>query len=783
MKRDIIFHRNRAQKTLEKLSLEDKLKLMYGTFEERLSLGLPFFDFSCEAAHGVQARHDQSFDFGPAVETTVFPNPIGMAASFDKEMMHEIGDVVGTEMRSLINEFRHNGLCGFAPTVDMERDPRWGRNEEAYGEDPRLTSRMAGEYILGMAGDDETYVRCGATLKHFYANNVEFERYTTNSVIPEDLKEDYYKRVFFETIDYASPMSVMSSYNMINGVTATFNPEIKELIERGIIFMVSDAGTLGFSVEGQKTASDGPDAIKKAFEAGIDMFLEDPKYDRDSMYEALEKGVITEADLDRALLNKLTAYSMLGIMMEDGDEDRTSRYFPKKIYNMSRVDTPESRLLSRKAAAKSTVLLKNEGLLPLKSTDNTFAFGPFVDRCPIDWYSGISSHTVTFKEGLGVGGATLYPKVKIKLEEGYAGISDGKVTAVDADKAEEFEIMLWDDCRITLRSLSTGKLLTSTSPEKKVVNAQSVGEEFTLYAAADEVFSWFVNEAFLLIDKDGEVVHFDNENALLFWEDPRIWGIKNHDGSLKMSFETIADSAALLDKVISENSLNSDTTIFSCFGLHPAINCKEEVDRDSIMLPPFQKAVLTLLEERFDKNVLILMANAPIAVTEEDSSSKIKAILWSAFGSEEFGNGLADIILGKTSPAGRLPQTWYKGDYQLGDINNYDIRSSKMTYLYMEDEPLYRFGYGLTYSDFEAELISIENDPPQFTVRIKNTGHVTSDFVVQIYESPEGKYYLYTDDRSGNDASGVKIPVGSRLVAFTRVHDLQAGEEISSKFE
>ena len=339
--------------------------------------------------------------------------------------------------------------------------------------------------------------------------------------------------------------------------------------------------------------------------------------------------------------------------------------------------------------------------------------------------------------------------------------------------------MLWDDCRITLRSLSTGKLLTSTSPEKKVVNATSVGEEFSLYAATEEAFSWFMNEAFFLIDKDGEAIHFTDENVLHFWENSDICGLKNNDGSMTLSFETVTDSSALLDKAIQDNDLNSDTTIFSCFGLHPAINCKEEVDRDSIMLPPFQKALLYMIAEHFDNNVLILAANAPIAVTDEDASPKIRAILWSAFGSEEFGNGLADIILGRTSPSGRLPQTWYKGDYQLGDINNYDIRSSKMTYLYMEDAPLYHFGYGLTYSDFEVELLSIENDPAGFTVRIKNTGHVTSDYVVQIYEAPDGTYYLYQEDPSFRDASGNKIPLESKLTAFTRVHGLRPDEEVT----
>ena len=172
MKRDIEFHRQKAQEFVSGLSLDEKIKVLYGTFEEKMAMGLPFIDFAGEGAHGVQARHDQSFDFGEPVCTTVFPNPIGMAASFDKKLMHRIGDVVGTEMRSLLNEFKHNGLCALAPTVDMERDPRWGRNEEAYGEDPVQTGTMAASYIKGIQGDDPDHLMAAATLKHFYANSL-----------------------------------------------------------------------------------------------------------------------------------------------------------------------------------------------------------------------------------------------------------------------------------------------------------------------------------------------------------------------------------------------------------------------------------------------------------------------------------------------------------------------------------------------------------------------------------------------------------------------------------
>ena len=830
MYKKIEFHKKRAEDFIKGLTFEQKIKIMYGSFFDKKELKVPFIDCLSEAAHGVQARHDQSFDLGLPANTTVFPNPIGMAASFDKKLMHRIGDVVGTEMRSLLNEYRHNGLLGLAPTVDMERDPRWGRNEEAYGEDPHLTSRMAGKYILGMAGDDDTYVRCGATLKHFYANNYEKERYTADSVLPEDLKEDYYLRVFKEIIEYASPLSVMTSYNKINGTTATFNPEVKTLLRKwGVPLIMSDAFTLFFSVNAQHTAKDFSEAIRKAYDAGVDLFLEDVKNEPPAMKEAIEKGIVTEADIDTALTNRLTVYSIFGLMEEDlliefiENENPvdpvsgepipfvSSKAFPRSEYNNSKVDTEENRALSREAQAKSTVLLKNNGMLPLRDISDTslnndsntspkiFAFGPMVDEAPIDWYSGLPSHKVTLNEALNQTltvsdnektfslASDLIPRIKIKLSaKKYAGLKDSKLVPVAKKDAEIFKIMLWDDTQITLKSESTGKYLTSILPDVKIVNVENEEDmiaedtntsdnDLNLYATADAPFSWSVNEAFQMIDSKGEVIRFDLsdlDSNLDFWTNKNISGIKNVDGSLNLSFETVDSVTDIFERVVEEAHLSNNTNILACFGLHPIVNCKEERDRDSIELPPFQRVVLRIIRKNFKNICLILLANAPLAILEEDEAPEVRSILWTALGSEELGNGILDIISGEISPSGRLPQTWYRGDYQLPDINDYDIRKNNMTYLYMKDNPLYRFGYGLTYSKFVCRFDDKENK-----IFIKNIGGVASDYVIQIYQSPENKLYIYGNDRYGKDINGKKIPIGSRLIAFERVYFIIPGEE------
>ena len=764
MKRDRAYHISRAEEFLKKLDLEQKLLVIGGRTEERIAAGLPPFEGLGEAAHGIQARHDQSFDFGEPVYTTVFQNPVGFAATWDKELMHEIGELVGTEGRSLYSEGKHNAICMLAPTVDMERDPRWGRNEEAYGEDPHLTSRIAGEYILGMAGDDPRYVRCGATLKHFYGNNVENKRSLSDSNISDELKDSYYIHVFEEIIDYADPLGVMSSYNYVNGIPNTFNPELTtRLKKRGLPFVTGDGGVISLAVHMQKEAGSVAEALVRAIHAGMDSFPEDARVIRAGLSEALDKGMLREEELDRVVLNRLTAFSMLGLLPED---EGVEEVFPKDVYNESRVDTEEGRALARRASAEAAVLLKNEsGVLALSEDTSVILLGPFADRCPMDWYSGISSHQVTLKEGLG-GHVTaceaLYPYVRIRMDSTrYAGLDGIHVVPVEKEQAEIFRIMLWDDSRITIRSVSTGMLLTTHDPKRQIINSEIPEDGFELYANSEDAFSWFIQEAFQMIDADGNVLHFTEENVLHFWEDERIAGICNFDGSMPACFETVKAA----EKLLAEQPEGS--TAIASFGLHPMVNGKEERDRTDIELPPFQRVILRRIREKYQQVILVLHTNSPVAIVEEQESSGIPAILWMATGSEEYGNSLADVLYGKVSPAGCLCQTWYRSDDQLPAIDDYDIKKNRMTYIYLEDEPLYRFGYGLSYTEFTQEIVSQQHDPGQVTVRVKNTGDYTSDFVVQVYIKPSGEYRLYEE----------KSEPGCRLTAFTRLRELLPGEE------
>ena len=790
MKRDRAYHRQMAEEFLTGLDREQKLLVISGKMEERTAGGVPAFDAFGEAAHGVQARHDQSFDLGIPVCTTVFQNPVGFAATFDKGLMREVGELTGIEARSLFLAEKHNAICMLAPTIDMERDPRWGRNEEAYGEDPHLTSRMAGEYILGMAGDDPTFVRCGATLKHFYGNNVENDRSRANSNIPEHLKDSYYIHVFEEVIDYADPLGVMSSYNYVNGVPNTFNPEITtRLKKRGLPFVSGDGGVITLSITKQKEAKTMAEAMTRAIRAGMDAFPEDAVQVRAALREALDSGMLTEAELDQVVLNRLTAYSMLGLLPGQAP-------FSKEEYSLSRVDSPKGRALSRKASAEAAVLLKNvDQALPLKE-EKVLLLGPFADRCPMDWYSGLTSHQVTLSEGLGDRALlteALYPYVKIRLgDSGYAGLDGNRIVPVEKEKAEVFRIMLWDDSRITLRAVTPDKLLTTHCPDQKIINSEIPEEGFALYAYRDEAFSWYVQEAFQMVDAHGEVIHFTEENALHFWENDRIAGVRNHDGEMAMTFETVKTVEEMLEgiaEMVNRNEFDpgsdkdtdsgkdagsdkdagasgSPRKVIVSFGLHPIVNGKEEVDRTTIDMPPFQREVLRKIRKQYKDIILVLHTNSPISIVEEQEAEEIRGILWMATGSEEYGNSLTDVLYGQMSPAGRLCQTWYRSDDQLPAITDYDIEKNKTTYIYMEEDPLYRFGYGISYTTFDQEIL--KQGDKSVTVRVRNTGDCVSDVVVQVYRRPNGEYRLFED----------RTDPGCRLTAFERLKDIEPGKAV-----
>lgn len=761
---------------LGQLTLEEKFACLGTGCPAIERLGIPAFSVGGEAAHGVQARNDQKYDKGEPAFTTVLTNPIGMSATWDEELIKKAGAMVGREARGLFHSGRHKSLSFWAPTVDMERDPRWGRTEEGYGEDPFLTGKMAGAYVEGLQGDDDDFLLCAATLKHFYANNTEEGRtYLSNSVDLRN-KHEYYLSPFRRIIREHHAEGIMTAYNEINGIPCMLLKEDICLAKQwGVGHVVCDGGDVSQTVDFHKYFSRHSETIAAGLDAQIDCFTDDIAMVSSAAKEAYAHKMITEVQIDRAVRNHFRVMLRLGFF------DRNGRN-PFAGIGMESVGTKENHALARKVTAESIVLLKNEGILPFsierlkRGEENLAVLGPLSDVWYKGWYSGIPPYKVTPADGIRQafseeeaafgqdvsqgfqGEGVIYEDsisiVKVRLGDNvecYLGIlADGRtVGAVSKEDAENFWVEFWGDGKVTFRSVSNGLFLTT---EDDI----SEGQDGRVCAEKEEAFGWFVREIFYL-SEGGKLQTWDRKE-LQIGEDGILRKQEKEGNSFcveliyeKDGIARAAEAARTADKVL----------LF--LGSSPMITCKEEIDRKHISLPEYQEKLLQRVCEENENVVLVLVSSVPFDISW--AKEYTKGILVCASGSMELGSGLADIIFGKESPSGRLNMTWYRSAADLPPITDYDIIQGKRTYQYYEGEVLYPFGHGLTYSRIEYSTLAVQqkgNTHLSVSLYVSNVGKAVTDEVVQIY-------YHKPDS--------VVIRPKKTLVAFERIKALQPGEK------
>lgn len=592
---------------VRELTLEEKIQCLTTNCPEIERLGIKPNYMGGEAAHGIEARHDQAFNAGKP-----------------------------------------------EPTIDMERDPRWGRTEEAYGEDPYLTGEMAGAYIRGMQGEDPFYLRCGVTLKHFYANNKETDRVKISSSIDPRNKHEYYLKPFEKAITEAHAESIMTSYNEINGVPAIVNPEVKNVVKdtwglKGHV--VCDGGDFSQTVTEHKYFDTHAKTLAYGLKAGIDCFTDEKELICATGEEALQKGLITEEDINNAIRNSFRTRIRLGFY----DREEACPY---RNLGEADINNRDHQELTLQMAKESVVLLKNEEqLLPLKKdhTQSVAVIGPLSDVWYKDWYSGIPPYTVTVKEGI----EKILGKNKVKQESGiseilfqiknpsakeksYIGVDDkNQLVLTDRRHAETFLVEDWGSGSYTFLAKTNGKYVTAEE------------ETGILKAEKDEAFGWFVREVF-------HIEKLKNETyQLKTWDDKQVT-VDNlgRFGSFvekeTVGFELITQKDGLM---AAEEAAKAAEYAIAVIGCNPVINSKEEIDRTTLELPPYQQELVRRIHKANPKTIVILLTNYPYTITEINQN--ISAILLSASGSQEIGNGVAAVLFGEASPGARLNMNWY----------------------------------------------------------------------------------------------------------------------------
>lgn len=753
----------RAKDLLSRLTREEKVGMITSQLDDIPRLGIKKTHIGTEIARGVVNRDQKR-------ETTILPQPWGMAAMFDDALMEQLGDMAGDETRITHDmEEKPSSLELFGPTIDMERDPRWGRNEEAYGEDPCLTGKISAAYCRGLTGKDEKYLKTAPLLKHFYANNYENERQTTNANITPRLKHEYYLKAFEPAVREGRAPGLMTAYNCINGVEGVNNPDVSEICKKewGMTFAVSDGGDFGQNVAAHRTYENHAQSMGDILGVGADMMLDSRSMVDPAVREALEKGYLTEENLDKAVYSTLLLRFKLG----DFDEDH-----PYAHIDPAKLASPAHKALAVKAAKESVILLENRGMLPLTDDGKctVAVVGPLANENYTCWYCGYAPNQTPvvkgFREKLGEDRVLFdegFDRVRIRSEktDKYLRIAENGAVYADADEntADLFERADWDFGAWTLRSVRTGKYLTEDknffdeTPQDENVVTIDPGMNCT----ADVVFGWFVKELLYAKEEDG-VLYLDTwQHRAVSVNDGNKLVAKAGSGDCpckQFTLEVVSSGA----ERVAELAQRADHVIV-CAGNQPLINAREEYDRPDIRLPKAQTALLDAAAAANESTLLYLVTGYPFAINKEKDTAK--AVLCSTHLGPCLGHVAAATVFGENNPAGRTPTTWYRSVRDLPALDDYDIAKNHVTYLYFRGKPLYAFGYGLSYTTFAYSNLTVkqENGEVIATVNVQNTGALDGDEVVQLYMSLPGS---------------LRVRPIHALKAFKRVH-IQAGETVT----
>ncbi|MEC0172066.1 glycoside hydrolase family 3 protein [Paenibacillus graminis] len=717
----------RVQDLLSRLTLDEKVSLMpqYQAAIERLGVG--------GYKHGTEGAHGISW-LGAA---TSFPQPGGLACTWNPELVQKIGEAIGDEARAFYRKNPTvNGLTLWAPTVDMERDPRWGRTEEAYGEDPVLTGRLSTALVKGIQGDHPKYLKAVATLKHFLGNNNEIDRgVASSSIDPRNMRE-YYLEAFKPAFKEGGAQSMMTAYNSVNGVPVILHPAVMEIVKGEWEmdgFIVSDAGDLFGIVKDHKYYESFARSMAESIKNGIDSVTEETEETIKVIHQALNEGLLNEEDLDRALFNTFRVRFRLGEF--DPEEGN-----PYAAIDDSVILSPEHSKLSLEAAKQSIVLLKNDNAaLPLRSKELSKAavIGPLADEAFRDWYSGTLAYGVTPLQGV----TKKLAGKQVVFESGADRIiltsaASGKAVGMTGEegrlavlhdvpeRGELFRHTAWGWTAHTLEATSRGQYVT-------------LNDAGTLTASADEIYGWYVKESLNLVPEDGGAV------SLRTWNDKLI-SIREQDGTLHVGEQDASPEAHTFHKKIVVNGVEAAVQAAKAaevavvfVGNHPLLNGKEEIDRPDIVLPEEQERLVKAVYEANPNTVVVIVGSYPVSSTWIDEN--IPAVLYTSHSGQELGNAVADVLFGDYSPSGKLNMTWYRSVDQLPDLMDYDIIKGKRTYMYFDGEPLYPFGHGLTYAQVAYRNLSLAEHELQpdgminLSVEVKNTSAVDSDEVVQLY--------------------------------------------------
>lgn len=757
----------RVNDLVGRLTLEEKVSQMLNAAPAIKRLNIPAYDWWNEVLHGVARTQ---------FKVTVYPQAIGMAATFDTTSLQRMADYSAMEGHAIFNETnkqgkagaRYVGLTYWTPNINIFRDPRWGRGQETYGEDPFLTAMMGKAFVHGLQGDDPKYLKAAACAKHYAIHSgPEPSRHVFNVATNDYDLWNTYLPAFKELVVNAKVAGVMCAYNAFQGQPCCGNDELMNDILRNqwafTGYVTSDCGAIDDFYRNHKTHPDAASAASDAVLHGTDIDCGNSSFK--ALVDAVKQGKITEKQIDISLKRLFMIRFRLGMF----DPPSMVKYMQAST---TELESPEHKAHSLKMAQQSIVLLKNQNqTLPLsKKLKKIVVLGPNADNpiAVLGNYNGTPSQIVTALQGiknkLGNQTEVVYEKA-IQFTNDTLLVYSDMSSQYSLDGKKGFKAEYFDNKELTGTPVITRMEndLDHFWQEGENVNDQLKALNFSARYTTDFTANTTGDITFEMDADDGYKLMIDGKEVINAWLRNRFGArtykfkaeqnkkyhivVEYYQTEGKANVRLRAGNFIRSDFAALTNRIKDADAIVYVGGISPQLEGEEMRvnypgfdggDRTSIALPAVQTELLKALQTTGKPVVFVMMTGSAIAIPWE--AEHIPAIVNAWYGGQSAGTALADVLFGDYNPAGRLPVTFYKSDNDLPAFENYSMENR--TYRYFKGDALYPFGYGLSYTNFTYSDVVVRStiQPGKnitITAKVTNTGKMDGEEVVQLYVSPE----------------------------------------------
>lgn len=788
----------RIMDLLSRLSVEEKISLLRATSPGISRLDIPKYYHGNEALHGVVRPG----------RFTVFPQAIGLAATWNPVLQEQVATVISDEARARWNELDQGReqknqfsdlLTFWSPTVNMARDPRWGRTPETYGEDPYLSGIMGTAFVKGLQGNDSRYLKIVSTPKHFAANNEEHNRFVCNPQISEKQLREYYFPAFEVCVKEGKSASIMSAYNALNDVPCTLNAWLLTKVLRNDWgfkgYVVSDCGGPSLLVNAHKYVKTKEAAATLSLKAGLDLECGDDVYD-EPLLSAYRQYMVTDADIDSAAYRVLRARMQLGLF-DSGEKNPYTKISPDVI------GSAEHQEVALNAARECIVLLKNQKkMLPLnvKKVKSIAVVGINAGNCEFGDYSGspvIAPVSVLqgIKDRVGDGVKVVYAPWKSAV--------DGMELIQGTNFPEGLKAEYFDNTKLQ----GTPKVRkeewinfepANQAPDpflpKSPLSVRWTGKlrptvtgQYTFSFTSDDGCRLSVDGKMLIDAWRGHAVRTDT--ATIYLEAGKDYQLKaeyydNRDyavAKLQWRVPQVGKVTRLDLYGEAGKAVRECDTVVAVLGINKSIE-REGQDRYDIQLPADQREFLQEVYKVNPNIIVVLVAGSSLAINWMDEH--IPAIVNAWYPGESGGKAVAEVLFGDYNPGGRLPLTYYKSLDELPPFDDYDITKGR-TYKYFKGDVLYPFGYGLSYTSFKYSNLQVEDGEDEINVsfQLKNTGKCAGDEVAQVYvKLPERNEVMPVKELKGFERVSLKGGESKKVTIKLRKDLLRYWDEEQSQF-